>query len=94
MIRIERREADEWILLSTVSEIFSSKTGDTCYYAYDLGDHWYHRLTVEEVIEAPTPATTEEKEGETFGKCVVPAEEPCVVPMKTEKVATSIRRRS
>ena len=37
--------------------------GDTCYYAYDLGDHWYHRLTVEQVIN--------DSNDDNFGKCIV-----------------------
>lgn len=38
--------------------------GDTCFYAYDLGDHWYHKLTVEQVI-------LENEDDYTNGKCLV-----------------------
>ncbi|CAB9513372.1 repeat and MYND domain-containing protein 2 [Seminavis robusta] len=42
----ERLDANNF----TIGDILKHK-GDVCYYAYDLGDHWYHKITVEQVDE-------------------------------------------
>jgi hypothetical protein len=52
--------------------------GDSLFYAYDLGDHWYHKLTLEQVIHKSDDGTGEsnnneaaEEEMALFGKCTV-----------------------
>jgi hypothetical protein len=50
--------------------------GDSLFYAYDLGDHWYHKLTLEQVIHKSDGSSengnaVEEEEMALFGKCTV-----------------------
>lgn len=57
-------------------ELFSlgdllSIPGDSCFYAYDLGYHWYHKLTLEKVIRKSDIDESNEEELALFGKCTV-----------------------
>jgi hypothetical protein len=47
-----------------IGDILSTQ-GDSVFYAYDLGDHWYHKLTLEQVIDM------DDSEINSFGKCTV-----------------------
>jgi hypothetical protein len=48
-----------------------TKEGESCEYAYDLGDFWYHKLTLEKVIHKSDSASENEEEMALFGKCTV-----------------------
>jgi hypothetical protein len=56
----------------TLGQVLTNK-GDSCEYAYDLGDHWYHKLTLEQVIHKSDGGSENDNEVETalFGKCTV-----------------------
>jgi hypothetical protein len=45
--------------------------GDSCFYGYDLGDHWYHKVTLEKVIRKSDIDESNEEEMALFGKCLV-----------------------
>ena len=39
------------------------KKGDTAYYNYDLGDHWMHRIVLENVASEESLVTLVDREG-------------------------------
>ena len=48
-----------------------SNPNDSCFYAYDLGDHWYHKLTLEKAIRKSDIDESDQEEMALFGKCAV-----------------------
>jgi hypothetical protein len=48
-----------------------TKQGDSLLYAYDLGDHWVHKLTLEQVIHKSDGNDKDAEEMALFGKCTV-----------------------
>lgn len=50
------------------------EVGDICYYTYDLGDRWEHKLQVEEVVY-PIPSYHEKRVFILDGECACPPED-------------------